>query len=86
MGDFEKYDKLVKVEFLEFIGRWAYLTYHNSSLPFIQKVKSLLEIILPIVGAKLHQVSKNNDVASESDYDDDYMEDCMEELLNGNIR
>jgi hypothetical protein len=49
MEDFDKYNRMVLVEFYEFVGRWAYLIFKQSNLPFPKKLEQLLRIVLPIV-------------------------------------
>jgi hypothetical protein len=38
MAEFEKYDKLLRVEFYEFLARWAHYTYKASSMQMVQKI------------------------------------------------
>ena len=33
MDDYEKYNKMLLVEFYEFIGRWAYLIFQKQQVP-----------------------------------------------------
>lgn len=61
-------------EFLEFICRLAYLKFKGTPkenvIELLDKVKSVLDDILPLVGAKRYDPPSMNFVISESD--DDY--------------
>ncbi len=46
----QSYQKLVFVEFLEFIGRAAFEKYKNVSEPLVEKIDKVIGMILPIVG------------------------------------
>jgi len=42
-GDIEKYNKMVLVEFFEFLGRWAYLIFKDEIfMPLYVKYKRIL--------------------------------------------
>jgi hypothetical protein len=47
----QSYQKLIFVEFLEFIGRIAYEKYKNLSEPLFNKIDKIIGLILPLVGA-----------------------------------
>lgn len=79
--EFYNYFVLNKVEFYEFIGRWADLLFQSSQIPFSKKYEAILKIILPVVGCKFKSVQDDDDIPSDSDYDDDQVEDIIQELI-----
>ena len=82
MGEFDKYDKMLHCEFYEFLGRWSYLVFKDRKEPLDVKIQYLLEILLPLVKLKFIPVSIEEDIPSESDYDDDFVQDQLIEKLS----
>lgn len=84
MNDFNKYFQLEMVEFYEFLGRWAYLLFSSHQLSFPQMLEKLLRMIFVVVGCKFKKPEDEDDeeVLSESDYDDDLVEDLVFAIRN----
>ncbi len=57
-------------EFYEFIGRLAYLLYADA-IPLAKKIERLLQYLLPLVNFKFNPVELDEEIPSESDYDQD---------------
>ena len=67
------YQKLIYVEFLEFLGRIAELYFDGSEmedLALVRKLEYLLDELLPIINAK--RIKQVSIVEEYSDSDDDY--------------
>ena len=67
------YNKMIFVEFLEFLGRIAELYFEGSEMEELelhQKLEFLLDEILPVVGAK--RVKQTTVIEEFSESDDDY--------------
>ena len=67
------YNKLIYVEFLEFLGRIAELYFAGSEMEDLalwKKLEYLLDELLPIVGAK--RIKQHSEVEEYSDSDEDY--------------
>jgi hypothetical protein len=58
--------------------------YRNNQEHLWEKIKSLLDILLPLVGLKYIPFVED-DNSSESDYDDDIVTKLLEEMLNGKL-
>lgn len=80
MQEFDKYQLMQVVEFYEFLGRWAYLLYKNPKEPLAKKIQSLLEILLPLVKLRFVPPANDDEIPSESDYDDDVVEQVYSQL------
>lgn len=78
--DQKRYYHLQKVEFYEFIGRWAELTFPGQ-MPLDIKYEKMLLILLPLVGFHLRQFVEEEDVSSESDCDDEIVENVITKSL-----
>jgi hypothetical protein len=85
MLEFENYHKVEKVEFFEFIGRWAYLLWKGESSPLEEKIENLLNYLLPLVGFQVMPVAADSEMDSESDYDDDFVQQVIQTALNCKI-
>lgn len=79
MGDFQKYTSMKLVEFYEFLSRWAQYTFKEIQQPLPIKLQMLLEIILPIAGRTFIPPG-DQEVESESDYDDDLVTSMVQEI------
>ena len=68
----EKYDKLLFVEFLEFLGRIAEGKYNEEGLELVDKYEKLLEVIFTAFGMKLKSrfVEVEFVSCSEEDFDE----------------
>lgn len=80
MKEFERYNKMAIVEFYEFLARWATLIY-PSSLHLLLKYEKILRLLLPLVGMKFQSVKDRTDIQSDSDYDDDIVEEIVQRAL-----
>ncbi len=70
--DIEKYNKMVLVEFYEFLGRWAYLIFQDELyMPLYVKYQRILQLLLPLVPCSFIDVLGEGEITSDSDYDDD---------------
>jgi len=72
-NDFLKTDRLAFVEMLEMIGRISHVKFQGTEFefePLHLKIERILDMMLPLVGAKRREVEAR--VESESESDDDY--------------
>lgn len=84
MADFDNYNRMLLVEFYEFIGRLAHLLFirhEGSSQPLCWKVEQLLRLLLPLLPKPFTPVGENDNLDSDSDYDDDLVEHIVKELI-----
>ena len=68
--DYDKYDKMVLVEFMEFLARIADSRYPGDNFPLTIKVKNLLEALFKLIHFKFVDFESMDDEESMSD--DDY--------------
>ena len=66
----EKYERLVFVEFLEFIGRVAEFVHKENTGPLIGKMEKVLDQLYKVVGWKRQFLHIAEEGESESDYSD----------------
>lgn len=59
------------VEFYEFLGRLAELTYSELKVPLVEKLSKLLTILLFGIKPQFKPLIGDADIESDSDYDDD---------------
>lgn len=82
--DYTNYDRMDIVEFYEFIGRWAYLTFNESGAEFIDQYKLMLKVLIPLVGRKFYMKKQRPTISYMSDYDeevvDDSVKDCFQRM------
>ena len=78
MEDIAKYKRMPFHEFLEFIGRLAQIKFIDDPQPLDKKVELVLEILLGLVNEKVKQPLLDFEIESESDYDDDLIEEAMQ--------
>ena len=76
MDEFEKYNKMLHVEFYEFLGRISELLYQG--MPLEQKLENMLKILLPLAGYEYRKVNLDGDLESDSDYDDDIIDEIIQ--------
>lgn len=82
MGDFAKYNQMSIVEFYEYLGRWAALTYEeDTSTPFLRKYEKLLRLVLPLAGKQFKPFKADDQIDSSSDYDDDIVEEAVQSAI-----
>ncbi|CDW84855.1 UNKNOWN [Stylonychia lemnae] len=74
MEDIWKYKRMPFHEFLEFLGRLGQVKYQGEPLPLETKIEMVLEQLFPLVSEKVRQAKQNDDIESETDYEDDLIE------------
>jgi hypothetical protein len=74
MGEFEDYNKMNMSEFNEFIGRCAALLF-TEGIPLAKKIERLLGVLLIAIKLEYQPPNLDQDIPSESDCDDDWVED-----------
>ena len=86
MEDFDKYQQLKRVEFLEFIGRLAAMLYPSEQLPLVKKIEKLLGPLIQAI-LKVEMMLPDNDdgIESESDCEDDLVEEVVRVALTKRI-
>jgi len=77
MKDFDTYNKMQLVEFYEFLGRWARLLFVAQSPSLPANIETLLRLLLPLVSCEFNPVKTDDDVPSDSDYDDDIVDEII---------
>lgn len=76
----DNYKQLFFVEFLEFLGRLAYLTwYEQQDEPLEVKLWRLLAALFGVFGEKVKGVEIGDEVDSESDYEDEFASNLLQE-------
>ena len=80
MGDFDKYNQMNLTEFHEYLGRLAALLY-SEAMPLAKKLERLLNYLLPLIKMEYTPPNLDQDIESESDYDDDWVSDIMQSGL-----
>lgn len=80
MGEFDKYNQMVLSEFYEYLGRLAHLLYDENT-PLSKKIERLLGYFLPLLGLEFQPPNVDKNIESESDYDDDWVDELNQNLL-----
>lgn len=81
MEDFDNYLHLKKIEFYEFLGRFAELLYEGDQ-QLVDKLARLLDNLLTkIAKQKIQFRDQKDSIESESDDEDDVIESIKEKLL-----
>ena len=80
MEDFDQYNIMKRVEFLEFIARMAVLI-NPSKIPLVKKIEQLLGKLLEVVGKNLIYPNLEDGVSSESDCEDDLVSGLTYNLI-----
>jgi hypothetical protein len=84
MENFDSYQDMKRHEFYEFIGRLAYLLYPEEAypgMPLVKKIEQLLSIMFSKVTTfKLQLPNFQENVESDSDYEDDWVDQILSEL------
>jgi len=80
MKDYDKYNMMNYSEFLEFIGRLASLHYEDGAR-LESKIERLLRLMLPVVNMPFFPVVLDEDIPSDSDCDDDWVDEISQSLL-----
>ena len=80
MAEFDQYHSMKFHELFEFIARCA--TFLNTDhLPLTKKLEQILRNFLPKVDAQFIPSMRNDDVDSQSDEDDDLVDELMQEHM-----
>lgn len=83
MEDFDNYNKMKHVEFLEFLGRLAELTYEGEQ-PLHLKLEGLMEaLFVKVLNQKVAFPDDEADIETDSDCVDDVIDEMKEEILQG---
>lgn len=61
------------------------MLFRGVASPLQEKIEQLLHVLLPFAGYQVMPVTEEADIDSESDYDDDFIQDYQEKLLNSKI-
>ena len=69
MEGFENYNLMIMAEFHEFLGRLAHLVFPEQP-SLLLKLEKLLQILLPVANQVFVPLDGDNDIESDSDYDD----------------
>ena len=77
MAEFDKYNQMNISEFQEFIGRLADLQFADLHVPMDEKIFRLLKILLILAETKPKRPSTEDDVPSDTDCDDDWVDDFV---------
>ena len=80
MGDFDKYNQMNVTEFYEYLARLAALHYDEIQ-PLAIKLQRLLGFLLPLVKSEFKPPDLDFDIESESDYDEDWVDQVIQETL-----
>ena len=70
MEGFERYNLMTMAEFHEFLGRLAFLVFTDTP-SLLGKIGELLKILLPLSKNEFKPLDGDDDIESDSDYDDD---------------
>ena len=76
MENFDLYNKMPLVEFYEFLARVAHLIFEDTP-SLLSKLEKLLMILLPAAKQEYKPFDADNDIESESDYDDDLVDQII---------
>ena len=71
LNEFEKYNSMTIGEFYEFIARIAEFLYQNEYAALFGRIEQLLINLLPLCGEQYTSLTGNQEIDSESDYEDD---------------
>lgn len=82
MAKYPNYHRMVKCEFYEFLARWSELAFREADYTLSEKLEKMLSIVLPLVKRK-YVPPGEAEVDSESDYDDDIVNEIMSEVTGG---
>mmetsp|Transcript_15052 Transcript_15052/g.23282 ORF Transcript_15052/g.23282 Transcript_15052/m.23282 type:complete len:213 (-) Transcript_15052:98-736(-) len=80
MGDFDKYNQMNMSEFYEFLSRAAELFFVETQ-PLTKKVEKFLMRLLPVAEMEYIYPNFEEDLESESDCDDDWVDECVQKNL-----
>lgn len=75
--EYHQYNQMSQSEFYEFLGRWAELIYVDLKIPLVEKISKLLPILLESVNIEFRPLNGDDDIESDSDYDDDIVDSIL---------
>ena len=87
MEDFDNYDRMLKCEFYEFLGRLAELLYPNprpdeEDAPLFEKLAKLLTILLEAhTQYKFIMPEEDNELETESDDEDQFVQQAKHQII-----
>jgi hypothetical protein len=82
MDKYYRYSKMDLCEYFEYLARLAQLMFKEGYDSLPDKITELLQILLPMVGQSFIPPGEV-EIESESDYDDDFVNDMLEEVVGG---
>lgn len=74
---------MVLVEFIEFLARISEVIYEEDKIPLAEKISKVLPILLNLVEEKFFPLLGDDEISSESDYDDDIVDTVMQKRFGG---
>ena len=95
MEDFDNYNKMLKVEFYEFLGRLAEQIYKRDEnleegeedVPLCEKLAKLLTILIEAhTTFKFIQPEEDNELETESDDEDEDVEQAKTEIITKEVQ
>lgn len=81
----DNYERLFFVEFLEFLGRLAFLIYDNDEETLDVKLWRLLQIIFNTITEKVKEPVLDQEIDSESDYEDELATEMLLQAHPGDL-
>ena len=80
MADFDSYNHMTVTEFFEFLARCAALAYVETT-SFAKKIERVLDYVLPLAQVAFTPARLDDQVDSDSDYDDDLVDEIIQNAL-----
>ena len=80
MADFDSYNHMTVTEFFEFLARCAALAYVETT-SFAKKIERVLDYVLPLAQVAFTPARLDDQVDSDSDYDDDLVDEIIQSAL-----
>ena len=74
---------MILVEFIEFLARISEVIYEEDKIPLAEKISKVLPILLNLVEEKFFPLLGDDEISSESDYDDDIVDTVMQKRFGG---
>jgi hypothetical protein len=72
-------------EWLEFLGRVAWLVWDDAQEPMERKYLKLMELMFPVVETEVVDIDEDADITSESDYDDDIASSILRDMYANEV-
>jgi len=87
MAEFDNYNHMKKVEMYEFFGRMSELFYPGEYTPLNKKIERLLAQVIQVICKGEIVIPSNDDgIESESDCEDDLVQDFMQESYDQKLQ